>query len=111
MRRGLAGATFLSLSACVGLSPHSDPSSITDAEIGIYKLGMHKGCSDQGISKGDDPVATKRYCDCALDVLNQSLSHEQWQQATFASQKKLDRDELGIIGPHMQQMKACKASG
>jgi hypothetical protein len=111
MRRGLAIAALLSLGACVGLSPHSDPSSITAAEIGTYRLGILKGCSDQGNSKGDDPAATKRYCDCALEVLKQSLSHDQWQQATFASQKRLDREEMGVIGPHMPQIKACKASG
>jgi len=96
------------LGGCVGISPHGDPTSITGAEIGMYKMGIHKGCTDQGTSKGDDPAATARYCDCALEVLNQALSHEQWQKATYASQNKLDRDEYAIIGPHMQQMRACK---
>jgi hypothetical protein len=96
------------MSGCVGISPHSTPSSITDTEIGMYKLGMQKGCTDQGISKGDDPEKVKKLCGCALDVLNQSLTHEQWQEATFAAQNKRGGDEAKVMAPYMPQIRACK---
>ena len=95
------------LSGCVGVSSHSDPISVTDSEIGVYKFGIKKGCTDQGISKGDDPEKTKAFCQCALNVLESNLSHAQWQEATFAAQHKQDKREAKILGSHMQQMKAC----
>ena len=96
------------LSGCVGVSPHSEPKSVTDSEIGMYKFGIKKGCTDQGISKGDDPEKTKAFCQCALNVLETNLSHEQWQEATFAAQHKQDKREAQILGPYVQQMRACR---
>lgn len=96
------------LAGCVGLSPHSNPSSVTDVEIGMYKFGMKKGCTDQGVSKGDDAAKVKAHCDCALNTFTRYLTREDWQAATYAAQNKLDREEARVFAPYISQIKACK---
>jgi hypothetical protein len=97
------------LSGCAGASPHSNPDSVTDSEIGIYKLGMKKGCNDQGLSKGDEPQKVEAVCQCALNLLETNLSHDQWREATFAAQHKDGMREGKILSPYLQQMRACSS--
>jgi len=86
--RSICLVSFFLLSACVGLSPHRDSAGVTDAEISVYKAGLHKGCVDQGRRQGEDPAKNIAFCDCVLNAFNASLSHEQWQQAVFAAQHR-----------------------
>lgn len=98
----------LALSGCVGLSPHSSPVSITAPEIGMYKWGIKKGCTDRGIRQGDDPERRKEYCSCLVQSLDQSMSHSEWQQATYAAQNRQDREEMQAIGPHLSTAQTCR---
>jgi hypothetical protein len=108
MKSLFAVLVAIPLTGCVGLSPHSDATSITDFEIGMYKSGMKKGCTDQGIGKGGDPTEVKAFCECVLNVYSQSLTREDWQVATYSAQNKLDRDEAKVFAPYFVQVRGCK---
>lgn len=103
-----ASCALILLSGCVGVSPHDSPSSITDAEIAVYRLGMKTGCTDQGVGLGHDPKLVEARCTCILDALKASLTHEEWQALTFASQKRKDGAEQEIFAKHRQQIAPCR---
>jgi len=76
----------------------------------MYKSGIKKGCTDQGVSRGDGVAATDVFCQCVLDVLESNLSREKWQEATFAVQNKQDAQERRILGPYLKEMQGCRKS-
>ena len=49
----------LLLTGCVGLSPHASSTTVTGLEVNVVKFGIKKGCTDQGLSKGDDPARAR----------------------------------------------------
>jgi hypothetical protein len=107
MRLLVATTVPLALAACVG-TPHQDPSEISAAEVSVYKAGMEKGCRDTGHGRGDPPAKVDGFCNCLMSTLNSRLSADDWKKATFYAQQRRDRDEQGVIAPHMAGIQACR---
>jgi len=106
--RLLSVAIALAAVGCVG-TPHHDPAEITSVEVSVYKAGIDKGCRDAG--RGRDPESkTDAFCSCVLATLNSRLSQEEWQRATFYAQQRRDKEEKGVLAPHMPAVESCRRS-
>ncbi|RZI44171.1 hypothetical protein EGT07_01710 [Herbaspirillum sp. HC18] len=89
----------------IGLTQES-PRDVTNEQISFYKLGVETGCRDQGRRKGDENA--EKFCACVLEVLSANVSHEEWQKAYFFSHRRQDRDEMRVLGPHIEKARTCR---
>ncbi|MFM2112827.1 MAG: hypothetical protein RLZZ271_1487 [Pseudomonadota bacterium] len=98
------GAALLS-AACA----QDTPEQITNAQINAYRLGLETGCKNAGRRRGDDAQKVDGFCGCMLEVLNKSMSPQDWQKAYFYSIKKQEREEMLVMRPHMSKIQTCRS--
>jgi len=101
-------AVFTTL-GCVA-TPHNDASEISSFEVSVYKAGLEKGCRDAGRNRGDSAAQVDSFCSCLVTTLNDRLSESDWKRATFFAQQRRDRDEYGVVAPHMPAVEQCRAT-
>jgi len=107
MRIFLVLTILLIVVACVG-TPHMNATEITSVEVGVYKLGLETGCSHAGRNRGDPETKVSTFCKCVIATLEKRMTAREWQDATFYAQQRRDRDEQGVMSPHMSAVAACK---
>lgn len=107
MRLAIVLSLVVVVSGCMGRPVHTDPSSITDGEIAHYKEQMEESCRKQGTKDGEAWQKVEGTCACAVNVLNQALTREQWQKAAFAKQKDQHGDEQAVLAPHAPEIHKC----
>jgi hypothetical protein len=100
----ICGATFFGAAYAQDM-----PEQVTNAQVNAYRLGLEMGCKNAGRQRGDDAQKVDGFCGCMLEVLNKSMSPEDWQKAYFYSVKKQEREEMLLLRPHMSKIQTCRS--
>jgi hypothetical protein len=81
---------------------------VSPAQIAFYQAGMVSGCKDAGQRSGDSADQVEAFCGCMVQVLKTELTQDEWQQAYRYSLNHQNKEEMQLLGRHLQSVQSCR---
>jgi hypothetical protein len=107
MRRLQAFALVMATSLTFQAAAQEAPIDVTDSEIVKYKSVADSACREGGKKQGGAPAKVEAFCACLMSHLDRTMTHAEWQQVSFYSQKQRESDEKQVLAPHLKTFQGC----
>ena len=102
-------ALILAVLAASPVFAQDAASDVSPAQIALYQAGMEAGCKDAGQRSGDSAAQVGSFCGCMVQVLKTELTQDEWQQAYRYSLNHQSKEEMQLLGRHLQSVQACRS--
>jgi hypothetical protein len=102
-------AAFVLYSVPSVAATSGEPSSVTDAEVRAFQLGLDHGCRNRGREKGDPADKVDAICGCVTAVLERNVSPEDWRRAVILERTRGSDAAGEVMRPYLPKVKACVA--